>query len=72
VSFVTFKKLRIVYPPGSLLGYEPQFLAIFQNRTPDGALHIDVLLGRELRADLIIGSRTGLKALAALVVKSSF
>jgi hypothetical protein len=37
-----------------------------------GALHIDVLLGRKLRADLIIGSGTGLKVLAALVVKSSF
>jgi len=37
-----------------------------------GALDIDVLLGHKLRADLIIGSGTGLEVLAALLVKSSF
>jgi len=37
-----------------------------------GALHIDVLLGRKLRADLIIDGGTSLEVLTALVVKSSF
>jgi hypothetical protein len=29
VSFVTLKNFRIVHIPGSLVGYEPQFVAIF-------------------------------------------
>ncbi len=37
-----------------------------------GALYIHIILGRKLRADLIIGNGTCLKVLAALVVKSSF
>jgi hypothetical protein len=37
-----------------------------------GALHIDLLLGRKLRADLIIRSGTGLEVLATPKVKSSF
>ena len=35
VSFVTLKNLLIVHLPGSLLGYEPQSLTIFPNRTHD-------------------------------------
>jgi len=36
VSFVTLKGLRIVHIPGSLVGYEPQLVAIFLNCTHDG------------------------------------
>jgi hypothetical protein len=35
VSFVTLKGLRIVHIPGSLVGYEPQFVAIFLNCAHD-------------------------------------
>jgi len=37
-----------------------------------GALHIDVLVGRKLRTDPIICSRTGFEVLAAPEFKSSF
>src|ERR1700737_2336430 len=33
---MTVKDLRIVHLPGSLVGYEPQFVAIFLNRAHDG------------------------------------
>jgi hypothetical protein len=37
-----------------------------------GALHIDVLLGRKLRAHLMIRSGTGLEILATPEIKRSF
>jgi hypothetical protein len=56
VSFVTLKGLRIVHLPGPLLGYEPQFLAIFLNYTHDGCQpspyirrSLRCLIGRVLR-----------------------
>jgi hypothetical protein len=56
VSLVTLKGLRIVHVPGSLLGYEPQFLAIFLNCTHDGCQpsphfrwSLECLIGRVLR-----------------------
>ena len=40
VSFVTLKRFRIVHIPGSLVGYEPQFVAIFMIRVDSGSLPI--------------------------------
>src|SRR5260370_31134831 len=37
VSLVTLKDLRVVHVPCSLVGDEPQFVAIFLNCAPDGS-----------------------------------